>query len=568
MMMKGKFAPRNAVLVAALAVCSHSAHAFQFETEDSDLKIRWDNTIKYSTIYRLHDPDAAQLTAYANINPQPTPSGSPAGDGDRNFKKGIASNRLDLLSEFDVVKGDSGARISATAWYDSVYGGNNDNTTGLSHNVSTGSNQFNGDTRKAVGNDAKLMDAFVYTKGEIGDMPASVRVGRHTVIYGETLMSGANGIAAAQGAVDIVKAATVPGAQVKEFLLPTNQISATLQPTQKLSFGAYYQFKWEKSYFFPAGSFLSPNDIVGPGSQSFFDKQTLPVPITADMTPKNGGQWGAQMRYKPEVVDVELGFYAANYHDKTPSAVYLNLGTNAFLQSIGVPAVANSMTPTTFTRAYQQNIRTYGASASTVLGSDNVSIEASIRDNQPLTGGMGYVVATGNGHSLADGSVVDNADNPGYAVGKTSHATLVDIHIIQPNFILKDGGSVAIQYDWHGVNSVTKNPAEVDATTTKTASQITVAASADYYQVLEGLDLSIPVVWSHNIAGRSRVYVGWVEKGGSVDTGLNFKYLVNWKGGLNYHHFVGSHGTSIGAGAFNQTQWDRDYVSFNLSRGF
>jgi len=205
MMMKGKFAPRNAVLVAALAVCSHSAHAFQFETEDSDLKIRWDNTVKYSTIYRLHNPDAAQLAAY---------KGSPAGDGDRNFKKGIASNRVDLLSEFDVEKGDSGARISATAWYDSVYGGNNDNTTGLSHNLTTGSNQFNSDTRKAVGQDAKLMDAFVYTKGEISDMPASVRVGRHTVIYGETLMSGANGIAAAQGAVDIVKAATVPGAQV------------------------------------------------------------------------------------------------------------------------------------------------------------------------------------------------------------------------------------------------------------------------------------------------------------------------------------------------------------------
>jgi hypothetical protein len=559
MMMKGKFAPRNAVLVAALAVCSHSAHAFQFETEDSDLKIRWDNTVKYSTIYRLHNPDAAQLASYAAPAAN---GGSPAGDGDRNFKKGIASNRVDLLSEFDVVKGDSGARISATAWYDSVYGGNNDNTTGQSHNLSTGANQFNSDTRKAVGQDAKLMDAFVFTKGEIGDMPASVRVGRHTVIYGETLMSGANGIAAAQGAVDIVKAATVPGAQVKEFLLPTNQISATLQPTQKLSFGAYYQFKWEKSAFFPAGSFLSPNDIVGPGSQSFLNG--LPVPITADMTPKNGGQWGTQVRYKPEIVDVELGLYAANYHDKTPSAVYLNIGPNAFLTGLGVPAPGN-IAPTTFTRAYQQDIRTYGASASTVLGGDNVSIEASVRENEPLTGGMGYVVAT---TTLLGGPAFDNKDNPGYAVGKTSHATLVDIHIIQPNFILKDGGSVAIQYDWHGVNSVTKNPTEVDATTTKTASQITVAASADYYQVLEGLDLSIPVVWSHNTSGRSRVYVGWVEGGGSVDTGLNFKYLVDWKGGINYHHFVGSHGTSIGNGTFNQTQWDRDYVSFNLSRGF
>ena len=212
-MMKGKFAPRNAALVVALAFCSHPAHAFQFETDDPDLKVRWDNTFKYSTIYRLHDPDAAQLASY---------NGSPSGDGDRNFKKGIASNRLDLLSEFDVVKGDTGARISATAWYDTVYSGNNDNTTGHTHNLSTGANQFNSETRKAVGQDAKLMDAFVYTKGEIGDTPASVRVGRHTVIYGETLMSGANGIAAAQGPVDIVKAATVPGARSRNSCcLPT-----------------------------------------------------------------------------------------------------------------------------------------------------------------------------------------------------------------------------------------------------------------------------------------------------------------------------------------------------------
>ena len=301
---------------------------------------------------------------------------------------------------------------------------------------------------------------------------------------------------------------------------------------------------------------------MGPGAQSFLD--TLPVPITADMTPRNGGQWGAQLRYKPEVVDVELGFYAANYHDKTPSAAYLNIGHNAFLVGLGVPSPAN-IAPTTFTRVYQQDIRTYGASASTVIGSDNVSIEASVRDNVPLTGGMGYVVAT---ETLLGGPAFDNKDNPGYAVGKTRHATLVDIHIFQPNFILKDGGSVAIQYDWHGVSSVTRNATAIDQTTTRTASQITVAFAADYFQVLEGLDLSIPVVWSHNISGRSRVNVGWVEGGGSVDTGVNFKYLVNWKGGINYHHFVGSHGTSIGAGAFNQTQWDRDYVSFNIGRSF
>jgi hypothetical protein len=529
------------VATVAMVLISSNAHAFRFDTgEDSDLKMRWDNTFKYSTIYRLHDPEEAQLARYI---------ASPAGDGDRNFNKGIASNRLDWLTEFDLVHNyNKGFRISATGWYDSVYNTSNDNKTGLSHNLSVASDEFTDDTKEAVGQDLRLLDAFGFYKGSLGDMPASVRLGRHTVIYGETLMSGANGIAAAQGPVDIVKAATVPGAQIKEFLLPTNQLSLTLQPSDGVSLGAYYQFKWEKSDFFPAGSFLSPNDFVGPGSESFLD--TLAVPITHDLEARDSGQWGAQLRYRPESIDVELGLYAANYHDKTPSAVYLNIGATG---------------PTSYTRAYQEDIRTYGVSASTVLFDDNVSIEASVRDNMPLTGGIGYVVDT---TTLLGGPAFDNKDNPGYAVGKTSHMTLVDIHIFQPNFILKDGGSVATQLDWHRVNSVTKNEAAMDETTTRSASTITMAFTADYFQVADGLDLSIPIVWTHNLKGRSPIYVGWVENGGSLDLGVNFTYRTVWKGGFNVHHFIGHHGTSIGNGSFDQGLYDRDYLTFNISRAF
>ncbi len=560
--------PRLSVLAAAVAatmVCGQS-QAFEFDSGDPGLKVRWDNTLKYSTIYRLQNPDAAQLTAY---------QGSPAGDGDRNFKKGIASNRIDWLTEFDVVKnGNMGGRISANGWYDNVYQHNNDNATGLSHNLTVGANQFNSETKTAVGNDLKLMDAFVFYKANLGEMPASVRIGRHAVIYGETLMSGANGIAGAQGPVDIVKAATVPGAQVKEFLLPTNQMSVTLQPSSQISLGAYYQFKWEESAFFPAGSFLSPNDVVGPGGQTMLD--SLPVTRTADMKPKNGGQWGAQLRFKPEASDVELGFYAANYHDKTPSAAYVNVGQNAFLTSIGVPPPGN-IAPATYTRVYQQDIKTIGASASTVLGSDNVSIEASLRDNQPLTGGVcavgdtkhplgcGYFVDT---TTLLGGPAFDNKSNPLYAVGRTGHMTLVDIHIIQPNAFLRDGGSIATQYDWHTVSSVSKNADMIDPTTTKSASQITLAFSADWFQAFSNIDLAFPIVLNRSLSGRSRVYVGWIENGGSLDVGVTAKYLTKWTAGVNYHHFMGHHGASIGSGSFDQTQWDRDYLSFNISTSF
>jgi hypothetical protein len=551
------------MLTIAVLLASPASYAFKFDTGNSDFSVRWDNTLKYSTIYRLEDPDEKQLARY---------EGSPAGDGDRNFDKGIASNRIDLLSEFDVVHaGNKGFRVSATGWYDSVYNTDNDNDTGRSHNLSVDSDEFNSETEEAVGKDLELLDAFGFYKTYLGERAASVRLGRHTVIYGETLMSGANGIAAAQGPVDIVKAATVPGAQVKEFLLPTNQISATFQLVDNLSLGAYYQFEWEESNFFPAGSFLSPNDVVGPGGESFLD--TLQVVRADDLEARDDGQWGAQLRYRPDAIDVELGFYAANYHDKTPSAIYVNVGQHPVLTEIGLTPPDN-IAPVSYTRAYHEDIRTYGVSASTVLFDDNVSIEASVRDNMPLTGGLcppsnlagcGYFINT---TSLLGGPSYDNEDNPGYAVGKTSHITLVDIHLFQPNPILRDGGSLAVQYDYHRVNSVTENESMIDTTTTKSASTVTLAFSADYYQVMDGLDLSFPVVLTRNLHGRSRVYVGWVEDGGSVDVGVNFNYRNKWKGGLNYHHFLGDEGASIGAGSFDQTQYDRDYVSFNVSASF
>jgi Protein of unknown function (DUF1302) len=538
----------------AVAMTGLPVLAMEFDTGNPEIMARWDNTFKYSTMYRLNNPDATQVAAYAA-------AGGAADDGENSFRQGIASSRIDWMTEVDLGFGaNAGLRVSASAWYDPVYQRGNANTSAATSNnpAGTSANQFAPGTADALSQGSRLMDAFVYKKGLLGDMPASIRLGNHTVIYGETLMSGANGIAAAQGPVDIVKAATVPGAQVKEFLLPTPQVSGSLQVNDKLTMGAYYQFGWQKSPFFAPGSFLSPNDFLGP-SHSFLPGITTRTP---DQVPSDNGQWGAQARIKGG--DVEYGLYAANYHDKAPSAVYLNVGVNPVLTGFGLTPPA-SIAPTTFTQVYAQNIGAVGASASTVLGSDNVSIEVSQRSNMPLTGGNGYVVAT---TALLGGPSYDNSSNPGYAVGTTQHLTLVDIHVIQPNFLMKDGGSVATQIDYHRVASVEKNQSVLDTAiaqdnSTESAATITSAFSADWFQAADGLDLSIPLVVSYSV-GRSRVFSAWVDHGGTVSTGVNFTYNNLWKGGLLFNHYYGPHGV----GLFDQALWDRDYLSFNISRSF
>ena len=96
-----------ALAIASLLV-SGAAHAFDVPTGNSDLAIRWDNTIRYNLGFRTQSQDS-NLLASPNFD-----------DGDRNFKNGsIVTNRLDVISEFDFIyKKDYGFRISANGWYD------------------------------------------------------------------------------------------------------------------------------------------------------------------------------------------------------------------------------------------------------------------------------------------------------------------------------------------------------------------------------------------------------------------------------------------------------------------
>ena len=85
----------------------------------------WDNTVKYSAAWRVRDVDSN--VADNSIGPQANTN-----DGDLNFDKGLISNRLDLLSEFDLrYKRNYGLRLSGAAWYDDVYNKSNDNSCAL-----------------------------------------------------------------------------------------------------------------------------------------------------------------------------------------------------------------------------------------------------------------------------------------------------------------------------------------------------------------------------------------------------------------------------------------------------
>jgi hypothetical protein len=87
----GQSQVRTAIAAAVLAHLAvlPQAWALEASTGNPDAKLRWDNTIKYSAGWRLKDPsDPLVNNPPASINQD---------DGDRNFGKGLISNRLDLF---------------------------------------------------------------------------------------------------------------------------------------------------------------------------------------------------------------------------------------------------------------------------------------------------------------------------------------------------------------------------------------------------------------------------------------------------------------------------------------
>ncbi|MGP0173411.1 DUF1302 domain-containing protein [Pseudomonas sp. NCHU5208] len=531
---------RSLALAVSLA-SSVPAMAAQIDLGDSDWKMRWDNTLKYSQAWRLNRADDRLTNA-------PTAGGlfpSIQSQGDKNFSRGLVSNRLDILSEMDLSHRNYGLRVSGAAWYDFVY---NDDTD------SSEQPHFLSKTRDLHGRDAELLDAFVYLRGELGDTSQGVlRLGRHSLVYGESLFYGGNGIGAAQGPTDVVKLLSVPGSQFKEILRPVNQISGQLQINPQLSVGAYYQFEWERSNLPGAGSYLSDLDGIGDGSGALTDATGGRTLHASDIEAKNSGQGGVQLRFKPEGTELELGLYAAQYHDKAPSGLY------GYVNTAGPSPVLAS-----YRQVFAEDIKTVGASFSTAHGDFNFAGEASLRWNAPLVSNL---------QVIAPGQAADNNGEARYAKGRTAHVNLSTIYLLSPS-ALWDGGSILAELAWNRTLSVTDNRAALDSNTTRDATALRVLAEPAYFQIADGLDLSVPIGVGVVLDGRSSA----VSKSGFGNThagdwsvGLKATYLQRWEMGLNYVNFFGAPEAGLredGNFSYAQSLADRDFVSLYVKTTF
>jgi hypothetical protein len=545
--------PLKPIAIAATlfaSIACHQASAAEFDTGIDNLALRWDNTIKYSTAFRLRNPASALI----NDAPGNNINNLNLDDGDRNFSRGLISNRVDLLTELDIsYKKQYGMRVTGAAWYDGVYNRSNDNDSpGRVNQSSVAYNQFTKATRNLHGRKAEFLDAFVYANNEDGNL----RLGRHSLLYGETLFFGANGIANAQAPVDYVKLLSVPGSQFKEIILPVNQISGQYKLADGLTAGGYYQFEFRKSRIPAVGSYFSTVDVFDDGGENFLFAPGFGVPRIADLKAKDSGQFGLQLRWRPTSVDVEFGFYAARYHDKLFQPI---------LRALPVLTGGAVAGPMNYQLAYPENIKTFGASFSKVIGDINVAGEVSVRRDTPLVGG-----------AIIDMNPAGSGINStaAYPVGNSAHANISAVAFFSGSSMPWNNASLLAEAGWNRATSITKNADAVDPTTARDAWGYRFIFEPTWFQVAPGLDLSAPIGVGYNPKGNSRVvqlFNGGVNKGGDLSVGLKGVYQQVWKFGLNYTHYMGSKGGALGADTFltfKQTLADRDFVSLSVQRTF
>ncbi|GLH36372.1 glycine/betaine transmethylase [Pseudomonas moraviensis] len=538
-----------------LVLCSQAAQAFDIDTGNPDFKLRWDNTVKYSAAWRTQNPSSKLSEGQVALNQD---------DGDRAFKKGLISNRTDILSELDLSYQDFGARLSGAAWYDSEYQGNNENNDPSRANArSVDYDEFTDDTRHLHGGDAEILDAFVYWNGELADRATSVRAGRHGLIWGESLFFGANGIAGGMAPVDVVKAQSVPNTQFKEITRPVNQLSGTFQLTDDVSLGGFYQFEWEETRLPAAGSYFSTSDTIGEGTERLIVGAPFPGFLGGnpsspaaffhgnDKEARSSGQGGLQLKYNAE--SVEYGLYAIQYHDKTPK-LYLK-------PSAGAPNFSTGQIGEYYW-VYPEDIRALGASFSTTMDEYSFAGEASMRWNMPLVS---------NGQTVLPGVVADNDDHALYAVGRTAHVNLNVIASFGPNFLARESGLVG-EVAWNRLLSVTKNRAALDPNATDDGLGLKLVYTPTYRQFFSGVDISIPVGVSYFPLGKSAVVSSFgPDNGGDFNIGITATYLDRVTAGLTYTHYYGAEDTNLnGLSQFNykQSLKDRDYLAFSVKTTF
>ncbi len=356
-----------------------------------DLEGSWDTTLSWGTTFRLDDPDLRIIGL---------PSGGSAfsvngDDGNLNYGTGIVSNTFKLTTELELKYKNVGMFTRFRGFYDFENEDEDRDRTPLTDAA-----------LKRVGSRADILDAFFW-----------VEFGNNRIAFGEQVLSWGESTFI-QGGINVinpvdVSAIRVPGAELRDALLPEGMVSASFGLSQNASLDAFYLYDWGPTKIDPPGSYWGSTDFAGAGGDTVFlgfgdspddftfpgtDRPFLGVPRDPDVRADEDGQYGLAFRlFVPGLNDTELGFYYINYHSRLPT-INGRTGTLAGAVAAGTigaatPTIIGTALITAAQFGPQAGIQA-GALAGIQAGLDPVTAGAIAQD--AVLGGQAAAAATAN----------------------------------------------------------------------------------------------------------------------------------------------------------------------------
>jgi hypothetical protein len=594
---------RGALLAAAAILAALlAAPAGAVEGQKGNLTWSWDNTLSYGLLWRLDDPDPAIVGRAAGG----TAFSVNGDDGNQNYETGIASNALKLTSELELRSGGFGVFVRGFALYDYENEEQERARTPLSD-----------EAKDRVGTRFEIRDAFAWYDFDIAGRSAAVRAGRQVINWGEStfIQGGINAI----NPVD-VSALRVPGAELRDALLPVGAVLLSLKPSDNTSFEAFYQFDWEETQIDPVGSYYSTTDLAGEGATKVMlgfgaAPDTIPVgfkvpgnpigvavPRGATVEADDGGQYGAAFHFLvSQLGNTDFGLYYLNYHSRLP----------VIMARTGDPTgvlFGNYASTAQYFLEYPEDIGLYGLSFNSEIGGVALQGEVSHRVDVPLQvddvellyaaltplrllppfPGLGPVIGLGNLLSATGqlGAYGPNEIIQGYRRFDTSQVQMTATKVFGRG-LGADQFTLVAEAGWSKVHDLPAledlrlegpgtytggnpihtaagiQPATEDASAfpTDTAWGYVIAGRFDYLNAFGPVNLAPRFSFAHDVDGVSPGPGGnFLEDRQALTLGLGFQYQINWEWDLSYT-------TYMGAGRYNLIN-DRDFLAANVKYSF
>ncbi len=562
-----------------------------------DVEGSFDTTVSFGQSYRIQSR-ASNLVGISNGGTAFSVNGD---DGNLNYDTGIISSILRFTSELELNYRNFGSFVRFTGFKDIK----NDERD------SRDRTDLTDQAIELVGEDLRLLDAYVWGKIGIGKMPVDIRVGDQVLSWGEStfIQNGVNII----NPVDVSQLRT-PGAELRNALIPVGMVSLNAGLTSDISVETFYQYDYDRIDIDPPGSYFSTNDFVGNGGScavlgfgaapdypllAFGDRSSTTCDVAAtapfgasrspDRRPDDSGQYGAALHWYSEALnDTEFGFYFINYHSRLPiiSAISATPG-------LGSPPFNNPAAPATYFIEYPEDIKVYAVSFNTQIGTTGWALqgEYSFKDDVPLqvddvellTAALHYDLI-GAPFASQLGSFGFGEEVPGFIKRNVSQVQMTASRVFGPAF----GSDQAVLLTEFAVSHVHGMPKKADLRleapgtslpgNAATAGLVGVPVeSNDFadatswgYRILGRLDfnnaigavnLQPRIAWRHDVNGNSPGPGGnFIEGNKAITFGMAATYQNEFQVDMSYTSF-------FGAGTQNLI-YDRDFMAFSLSYSF